>query len=110
VQEGHAREYEPENRRGCYSAKVKWGRMAPPRPKPREQASSGSRPRPRGAPAPAPVSFSTRSTLSCARWPGRPAPETANYSVVVLVTLIVVGALIFGLDYVFANLAKTLFK
>jgi preprotein translocase subunit SecE len=41
-------------------------------------------------------------------WPTR--AETANYSVVVLVTLVVVGALIFGLDYVFANLAKTLFK
>jgi preprotein translocase SecE subunit len=41
-------------------------------------------------------------------WPTR--AETANYSVVVLVTLIVVGALIFGLDYLFANVAKTLFK
>jgi preprotein translocase SecE subunit len=41
-------------------------------------------------------------------WPTR--AETANYSIVVLVTLIVVGALIFGLDYVFANVARTLFK
>jgi preprotein translocase subunit SecE len=41
-------------------------------------------------------------------WPTR--AETANYSLVVLVTLIVVGALIFGLDYLFANVAHTLFK
>jgi preprotein translocase subunit SecE len=41
-------------------------------------------------------------------WPTR--AETINYSIVVLVTLIVVGALIFGLDYLFANMAKTLFK
>jgi preprotein translocase subunit SecE len=41
-------------------------------------------------------------------WPTR--AETTNYSIVVLVTLIVVGALIFGLDYLFANVAKTLFK
>jgi preprotein translocase subunit SecE len=41
-------------------------------------------------------------------WPSR--AETANYSMVVLATLIVVGALIFGLDYLFANVAHTLFK
>jgi preprotein translocase subunit SecE len=41
-------------------------------------------------------------------WPTR--AEVINYSLVVLLTLVIVGALIFGLDYVFANVAKTLFK
>jgi len=44
-----------------------------------------------------------------------PAPqptraETANYSLVVLVTLVVMIALIFALDYVFSGLARFLFK
>jgi len=41
-------------------------------------------------------------------WPSK--AETINYSVVVLVTLIVVGATIFGLDYVFSSVARFLFK
>ena len=41
-------------------------------------------------------------------WPTK--AETINYSVVVLVTLIVVGATIFGLDYLFSGLARFLFK
>jgi len=41
-------------------------------------------------------------------WPTK--AETINYSVVVLVTLIVVGLLIFGLDYVFSSTARFLFK
>jgi preprotein translocase subunit SecE len=41
-------------------------------------------------------------------WPTK--AETINYSVVVLVTLIVVGAVIFGLDYVFSSMARFLFK
>ena len=41
-------------------------------------------------------------------WPTK--AETINYSVVVLVTLIVVGAAIFGLDTAFSSLAKFLFK
>jgi preprotein translocase subunit SecE len=41
-------------------------------------------------------------------WPTK--AETANYSLVVLVTLIVVGAMIFGFDYVFSGVARYLFK
>jgi preprotein translocase subunit SecE len=41
-------------------------------------------------------------------WPTK--AETINYSAVVLVTLIVVGAIIFGLDYVFSGMARFLFK
>ncbi len=41
-------------------------------------------------------------------WPTK--AETANYSLVVLVTLIIVGAMIFGFDYVFSGVARYLFK
>ena len=41
-------------------------------------------------------------------WPTK--AETMNYSAVVLVTLIVVIALNFGLDYVFSAAARFLFK
>ena len=42
------------------------------------------------------------------QWPTR--AETANYSTVVLITLVIVIALIFGLDYVFASASNFLFK
>ena len=41
-------------------------------------------------------------------WPTK--AETINYSVVVLVTLIVVGATIFGLDTLFSSVSRFLFK
>ena len=41
-------------------------------------------------------------------WPTK--AETINYSLVVLVTLIVVICMIFVLDYVFAGAARFLFK
>jgi preprotein translocase subunit SecE len=41
-------------------------------------------------------------------WPTK--AETANYSLVVLVTLVVMIALIFALDYVFSGLSRFLFK
>jgi preprotein translocase subunit SecE len=41
-------------------------------------------------------------------WPTK--AETMNYSAVVLLTLIVVGVVIFGLDYVFNSMARYLFK
>ncbi|HLH99951.1 MAG TPA: preprotein translocase subunit SecE [Acidimicrobiales bacterium] len=41
-------------------------------------------------------------------WPSR--AETINYSTVVLVTLAILMALIFGLDYVFTHLAGFLFN
>jgi len=41
-------------------------------------------------------------------WPTK--AETMNYSAVVLLTLVVVGAFIFFLDYVFHNMASYLFK
>jgi preprotein translocase subunit SecE len=41
-------------------------------------------------------------------WPTK--AETMNYSLVVLVTLVVMGAFIFGLDYVFSSWARYVFK
>ena len=41
-------------------------------------------------------------------WPTR--AETINYSVVVLVTLVIVILLIFGIDYLFASSSRFLFK
>ncbi|MDQ6614930.1 MAG: preprotein translocase subunit SecE [Actinomycetota bacterium] len=41
-------------------------------------------------------------------WPTK--AETINYSAVVLLTLVVVGLVIFGLDYVFNSMARFLFK
>ncbi len=72
---------------------------------------------PRTRPAPKPASQRTspaefarevRSEMRKIAWPTR--QETINYSLVVLITLIVVGALIFGLDTVFGKASLYLFK
>jgi preprotein translocase subunit SecE len=42
------------------------------------------------------------------QWPTR--AETANYATVVFITLVIVIALIFGLDLVFSDASKFLFK
>ncbi|MGH9298276.1 MAG: preprotein translocase subunit SecE, partial [Acidimicrobiales bacterium] len=49
-----------------------------------------------------------RSELQKVAWPGR--TEVANYTVVVLVTIVVFTALVFGLDYGFAKGIIYLFK
>lgn len=48
-----------------------------------------------------------RSELRKVAWPSR--SETVNYSIVVLVTVVILGALIYGLDWVFSVLILDLF-
>jgi preprotein translocase subunit SecE len=49
-----------------------------------------------------------RSELRKVAWPTR--SETLNYSLVVLVTLIIVMAFVFGVDWIFSNLILKLFE
>ena len=49
-----------------------------------------------------------RSELRKVAWPTR--AETINYSVVVLVTLLIVTAFVFAIDWVFADLVSRLFS
>ena len=49
-----------------------------------------------------------RSELQKVAWPGR--TEVANYTVVVTVTVVLLTALVFGLDYVFAKGVFYLFQ
>ena len=57
-----------------------------------------------------PVQFlrEVRNELRKVAWPSR--PETVNYSIVVLVTIVVVGALIYGLDWLFSTFILELFE
>ena len=48
-----------------------------------------------------------RSELKKVAWPNR--AEVTNYTIVVLITLILMTALTFGLDFVFAKLVLQLF-
>ena len=48
-----------------------------------------------------------RNELRKVAWPSR--SETVNYSIVVLVTVIVLGAMIYGLDWVFSLFILDLF-
>ena len=73
------------------------------------------RPAPRPAPKPAsqrtkPAEFlrEVRSELRKVAWPTR--AETANYSAIVLITLVVIITLIFFLDLAFAHSSLWLFK
>jgi len=87
------------------------GQVAPdgtPAPKGRERA-------PRPAPKPAsqrtsPAEFvrEVRGELRKIAWPTR--AETINYSTIVLITLSVLMALIFFLDYIFGKFSLFLFK
>ena len=56
-----------------------------------------------------PIQFlrEVRGELRKVAWPSR--PETVNYSIVVLVTIIVLGAMIYGLDWVFSVFILDLF-
>ena len=49
-----------------------------------------------------------RGELRKVAWPSR--PETVNYSIVVLLTIVVVGALIYGLDWLFSTFILDLFE
>ncbi|MDW3220721.1 MAG: preprotein translocase subunit SecE [Acidimicrobiales bacterium] len=49
-----------------------------------------------------------RNELRKVAWPSR--SETVNYSIVVLVTIVVLGAIIYGLDWVFSTLILDLFE
>ena len=49
-----------------------------------------------------------RSELRKVAWPTR--EETINYSLVVLVTLVIVTLFVFGVDWVFSNLILKLFE
>ncbi len=48
-----------------------------------------------------------RNELRKVAWPSR--SETVNYSIVVLVTVVVLGAMIYGLDWVFSVFILDLF-
>lgn len=49
-----------------------------------------------------------RGELRKVAWPTR--PETINYSIIVLVTLVVLTSLVFGIDWVFSNAVLKLFE
>ncbi|NIR40284.1 MAG: preprotein translocase subunit SecE [Actinobacteria bacterium] len=49
-----------------------------------------------------------RGELRKVAWPSR--SETVNYSIVVLVTIVVLGALIYGLDWLFSTFILELFE
>ena len=49
-----------------------------------------------------------RGELRKVAWPSR--SETVNYSIVVLVTIVVLGAMIYGLDWLFSTFILDLFE
>ena len=57
-----------------------------------------------------PVEFTrqVRGELRKVAWPTR--PEVVNYSVIVLITVVILTAMIFGFDWVFAKFVFFLFK
>jgi len=76
-------------------------------------AQKRERPRPQPRPAekrttPAEFFRQVRAELRKVAWPGR--AEVINYSVIVFIVLVVLIALIFGLDYVFGKFVFFLFK
>ena len=70
------------------------------------KAPSGAPPQERTSP----VQFlrEVRGELRKVAWPSR--DETVNYSIVVLFTIVVVGAIIYGLDWVFSTFILELFE
>jgi len=71
----------------------------------RRQPTSGSRPQQRTGP----IQFMSevRGEMRKVAWPSR--SETVNYSIVVLVTIIVLTSMIYGLDWFFSTLVLNLF-
>jgi preprotein translocase subunit SecE len=74
-------------------------RQAPPRPAPKPPSQRTT---------PAQFAREVRGELRKVAWPTR--EETINYSTVVLITLAVLMALIFGLDTIFGKFTLFLFK
>ena len=73
-------------------------RRAPATPRP-EQKEARTKPRQ--------FLKEVRAELRKVAWPSR--PEVINYSIVVLVTVVVLTAIIAGLDYLFSEFVLTLF-
>jgi preprotein translocase subunit SecE len=76
-------------------------------------AQKRERPRPQPRPVkerttPAQFFSQVRAELRKVAWPNR--AEVVNYSVIVFIVLVVLIALIFGLDYVFGKFVFFLFK
>ena len=72
-----------------------------------------TRRQPTGAPpqertGPAQFLREVRGELRKVAWPSR--SETVNYSIVVLVTIVVLGAMIYGLDWLFSTFILELFE
>jgi preprotein translocase subunit SecE len=78
------------------------GSVAPPRTVPRPAPRPGQ-----ARTTPAQYVREVRAELRKVAWPTR--AEVVNYTIVVLVTVVVLTALIFGLDYVFAKFVLFLF-
>ena len=72
-------------------------RAAPPAPKPKDERTT-------------PVQFvrEVRGELRKVAWPTR--SEVVNYSIIVLVALIILTAFVAGLDYVFGDVILRLFE
>ena len=72
----------------------------------RKESGAGAAPRERTGP----VQFlrEVRAELRKVAWPTR--DETVNYSIVVLVTIIFMGAMIYGLDWLFSTFVLELFE
>jgi preprotein translocase subunit SecE len=88
------------------------GQLGPdgsPSTAPREKAVPRTTPKP-AAQRTSPAQFvrEVRGELRKVAWPTR--DEVTNYSVIVLITLAILIALIFGLDYMFAKSSLFLFK
>lgn len=79
-------------------------------PPPRQPQRAGLSSRPANAPRQTPLGYlrDVRNELRKVNWPSR--AELRNYSVVVLITLVVMIALIFILDFLFSEAAVFLFK
>jgi preprotein translocase subunit SecE len=72
----------------------------------RRQPGAGGPPQERTSP----VQFlrEVRGELRKVAWPSR--SETINYSIVVLITIVVLGAIIYGLDWLFSTFILDLFE
>ncbi len=58
--------------------------------------------------SPGPFLREVRGELRKVAWPSR--SETVNYSIVVLFTIVVLGAIIYGLDWLFSTFILELFE
>ena len=89
------------NRSGCSSGKGSWGPTASPSAQQRAPRPPARRSRRRSAPRPAQFVREVRGELRKVAWPTR--SEIVNYSIIVLVTLVVLTAFIAVLDWIFGE-------